>query len=85
MTIDLDTTVALDMAEDGNVVGIAVDTPYLLGYTMAIEGAYGVLGKEAPPFTIVPTIKVTRDNLAEAWEVSLHEETPAEIVEAVQG
>jgi len=85
VTIDLDTTVALDMAEGGNVVGIAVDTPYLLGYTMAIEGAYGVLGKEAPPFTIVPTIKVTRDNLAEAWEASLHEEAPAEIVEAAQG
>ncbi len=85
VTIDLDTTVAVDMAQGGSVVGIAVDTPYLLGYTMAIEGAYGVLGKEAPPFTIVPTIKVTRDNLAEAWEASLHEEAPQEVLEALDG
>ena len=84
VTLDLDTTVALDMAQGGSVVGIAADTAYLLGYTMAIEGAYGILGKEAPPFVIVPTIKVTRENLPEAWEASLHEEPPAEIVEAVQ-
>jgi hypothetical protein len=37
------------------------------------------------PFTIVPTIKVTRDNLAEAWEASLHEEAPSEILEAAEG
>jgi ribose transport system substrate-binding protein len=80
VTIDLDTTVALDMAQSGNIVGIAADTPYLLGYTIAIEGAYGVLGKQAPPFVIVPTIKVTKDNLAEGWQASLHEDAPPEIV-----
>jgi ribose transport system substrate-binding protein len=85
VTIDLDTTVALDMAQGGSVVGIAADTPYLLGYTMALEGAYGILGREAPPFVIVPTIKVTRENLAEGWQASLHEEAPAEILEAAQG
>src|SRR5688500_5684751 len=85
VTIDLDTTVALDMAQGGSVVGIAADTPYLLGYTMALEGAYGILGKEAPPFVIVPTIKVTRENLAEGWQASLQEEAPAEILELYQG
>ena len=84
VTIDLDTTVALDMALDGSVVGIAADAPYAIGYTLALEGAYGVLGKEAPPFTIVPTIKVTKDNLAEGWEASLQEEPPAEILEAAE-
>lgn len=85
VTLDLDTTVALDMAQGGSTVGIAADTPYQLGYTMALVGAYGVLGKEAPPFTIVPTIKVTQDNLPEAWEASLNEAPPPEIVEALGG
>ncbi len=85
VTLDLDTTVALDMAQGGGTVGIAADTPYQLGFTMAIEGAYGVLGKPAPPFVIVPTIKATRENVVEAWQASLHEEAPAEIVEAAQG
>jgi ribose transport system substrate-binding protein len=82
VTIDLDTTVALDMAQGGSVVGIAADTPYALGYTLALEGAYAVLGKEAPPFTIVPTVKVTRDHLAEGWRASLNEDVPAEIAAA---
>ncbi len=85
VTIDLDTTVALDMAQGGSTVGIAADTPYQLGYTMALVGAYGVLGKEAPPFVIVPTIKVTRDNLPEAWPASLNEELPTEISEVYEG
>ncbi len=85
VTLDLDTTVALDMAQGGATVGIAADTPYQLGYTMAIEGAYGVLGKPAPPFVIVPTIKATRENVVKAWQASLHEEAPAEILEATQG
>ncbi|MCC6315258.1 MAG: substrate-binding domain-containing protein, partial [Thermomicrobiales bacterium] len=80
VTIDLDTTVALDMAQGGSVVGIAADTPYVLGYTLALMGAYAVLGKDAPPFTIVPTVKVTRDNLPEGWQASLHEEVPQEIL-----
>jgi ribose transport system substrate-binding protein len=84
VTIDLDTTVALDMATGGNVVGIAADTAYQLGYTMALEGAYGLLGKEAPPFVIVPTIKVTADNLVEAWQASLHEDPPAEILDVYE-
>ncbi len=83
VTIDLDTTVALDLAQGGNMAGIAVDTPYQLGYTMALVGAYGLLGKDAPPFTIVPTIKVTQENLAEAWTASLNEPAPQEIVDAL--
>lgn len=83
VTLDLDTTVALDMAQGGSMIGIAADTPYQLGYTMALVGAYGILGKDAPPFTIVPTIKVTQDNLPEAWTASLNEDAPQEILDAL--
>jgi ribose transport system substrate-binding protein len=83
VTLDLDTNVALDMVEGGNVAGIAADLAYELGRTMATEGAYGLLGKEAPPFTVVPAIKVTADNVVEAWNQSLAQNPPAEVLDVL--
>ena len=83
VTLDIDTNVALDMVEEGNVVGIAADLAYELGRTMAVEGAYGLLGKEAPGFTIVPAIKVTSDNIVDAYNESLGINPPDEILEAL--
>lgn len=83
VTMDLDTNVALDMVEDGNVVGIVADLAYELGRTMAVEGAYGILGKEAPAFTVVPAIKVTEDNIVEAWNRSLAQDPPPQVMEAL--
>ena len=40
-----------------------------------------VLGKEAPPFVIVPAIKVTKENLVEGWRESLGIDPPKEIME----
>lgn len=85
VTLDLDPSIAVDMIQGGNMVGIAADITYELGRTMALEGAYGVLGKEAPPFTIVPAIKVTKDNVADAWQESLHQDPPAEVEKALGG
>jgi ribose transport system substrate-binding protein len=85
VTLDLDPSIALDMIQDGNIVGIAADLAYELGRTMAVEGAYGLLGKEAPAFTIVPAIKVTTDNLAEAWRESLAQDPPPEVLQALEG
>jgi ribose transport system substrate-binding protein len=80
VTLDLGANNALDMAKGGNVVGIAADLAYMLGYTKAMCGAYGVLGKEAPAFVIVPAIKVTKKNLVEGWNESLHMNPPPEIM-----
>ena len=83
VTLDLDTNVALDMVEGGNMVGIVADLAYELGQTMATEGAYGLLGKEAPAFTVVPAIKVTADNVVEAWNESLAQDPPPQVMEAL--
>lgn len=83
VTLDLDTNVALDMVEGGNVAGIAADLAYELGRTMATEGAYGLLGKEAPPFTVVPAIKATADNVIEAWNQSLAQDPPNQVMDAL--
>jgi ribose transport system substrate-binding protein len=73
------------MVQGGNTVGIVADLAYELGRTMATEGAYGVLEKEVPPFTIVPAIKVTEDNLVEGWKESLAQDPPDEVMKALGG
>lgn len=84
VTLDLGANNALDMAKGGNVAGIAADMAYMLGYTKAMLGAYGILGKEAPPFVIVPAMKVTKDNLAEGWKESLHQDAPQVVLDALK-
>lgn len=81
VTLDLGANNALDMAKGGNVVGIAADLAYDLGRTKALMGVYGILGKDAPPFVIVPAIKVTKENLVEGWQKSLHTDPPPEVMD----
>lgn len=83
VTHDLGVNNALDMAQGGHVYGTVADLPYQVGETLATLGAYGILGKDAPPFLTVGFLKVTRDNLAEAWEESLNKELPDAVVEAL--
>ncbi|MCY3967846.1 MAG: substrate-binding domain-containing protein [bacterium] len=85
VTMDLDTNVSLDLVEGGNMVGIAADEAYEIGRTMATKGAYGLLNKAAPPFTIVPAIEVTADNIVEAYELSLATDPPQEVLDALGG
>lgn len=85
ITMDLDTTCALDMAQGGNIVGIACDMPYAMGFGRALMGAYGVLGKECPGYVTSPSFKVTRDNLLDGYKTSLGIEAPAEVQKALAG
>ena len=84
VTLDLDPTIAISLAKEENVVGIIADVPFEIGRAMGVEALWGVLGKEAPPFATVPTLKVTRDNLITAWKESLNEDPPAEVVNALK-
>lgn len=83
VTMDLDTNVSLDMVEGGNIVGIAADEAYQIGVTMAFESAYGLLGREVPPFVVVPAIKVTAENIAEGYARSLQAAPPREVLDAL--
>jgi len=83
VTMDLDTNVSLDMVEGGNIVGIAADEAYQIGITMAVKGAYGLLGLPAPPFVVVPAIKVTADNIVEGYARSLQAAPPREVLDAL--
>lgn len=83
VTEDLGATNDLDMAMGGNMYGKTIDLPYDIGATMAWMAAYDWLGKDAPPFVVVDLMKVTSDNLVEAWERALNMSPPEDILNAL--
>lgn len=83
-TIDLGTNVALDIANNGNIVGLGAQLPYDQGVAEAILAGYSLLGKEAPPYVALPATRVTRDNLLETWELVYNQEAPNEIKEKME-
>lgn len=82
VTLDLSEPVALDMVSGGNVAGIVADQAYDLGKAMAVAAAYGLLGKQAPPFLVAPALTVTSDNVTDGWRRALHRDPPATVVKA---
>ncbi len=83
VTLDLDPTIAVDMASEGNVAGIVADVPFEIGRGMAVGALWRLVGEAAPPFAIVPHMKVTRDNLITAWRESLKQDPPPEVMQAL--
>lgn len=75
---------AMDMANNGNVVGVSMDISYLLGYVRTYLVAWGVLNKVPRSFAIVPAVAVTRDNLAEHWFESYRRPLPDEVLKALE-
>jgi ribose transport system substrate-binding protein len=84
VSLDLDEPLALDLARGGNVAALVADKAYDLGVAMANAAAYGLLGKEAPPFVVVPATTVTKDNLEEGYEASLHRRPPESVLDALK-
>lgn len=82
-TVDLGNNVALDMAQDGFVKGIAAAQPYQQGLTEATLAGYALLGKEAPPFVELPSVPVSRDDVAESWTKIYDVEPPSELTDAL--
>lgn len=83
-TIDLGTTVALEIAKGGLIKGLGAQLPYDQGVAEAILAGYALLGKETPPYVAVPALPVTKDNVLEAWETVYHSPAPDSIREAAQ-
>jgi ribose transport system substrate-binding protein len=83
VSLDLDEPLALDMARGGNTFALIADRAYELGRAMAKSAAYGLLGKPAPPFVIVPALTVTRPNLVEGYRESLNRAPPASVEAAL--
>ena len=68
VTVDLDDTIATDLAAGGNVVGIVADRAYDYGRAMAKAAALSLLGQPAPAFGISDSVTVTKDTIAQGYE-----------------
>jgi ribose transport system substrate-binding protein len=84
VSLDLDEPLALDMAGGGHVAALVTDKAYELGQAMAKAAAYGILGKKAPPFVVATATTVTKANLAQGYEESLHAAPPKSVADAAK-
>ena len=80
---DLDAVNDLDMAQCGNMYGVALDWPYLEGRTMADLAAHALLGEEVPPFVTVPVQTETRENIEQVWHENVNADPPQEVIDAL--
>jgi ribose transport system substrate-binding protein len=83
VSLDLDEQLALDMAKGGNTFALIADKAYELGEAMAKSAAFGLLGKKAPPFVVVPAMTITKSNLVQGYHESLHRSPPANVMKAL--
>lgn len=81
-TIDLGTTVAIDLASGGIVKGVGAQRPYDQGVAEANLAGYGLLGKEAPPYVAIPALPVTQKNVLDAWRQAYSKKPPEKVREA---
>lgn len=79
VTLDLSEPLALDMVKGGNVVAISADEAYSIGTTAANAAALGLIGEKVPPFLAAGAIAITKDNVKEGWNASLHRDPPASL------
>ncbi|MCU1544357.1 MAG: periplasmic binding protein/laci transcriptional regulator [Microbacteriaceae bacterium] len=79
VTNDLDATLAADMVADGPVVGMVGNGAMGIGTGLALAGAYGVLGKEAPELVASEPISVTKSNLDEGWKKDYGTKPPSSV------
>ena len=83
VTLDLDDPVVVDMVSGGQMAAIVADKAWELGKGMADAAAYALLGKKAPPFAVAGVLTVTRDNVAQGYQESLHTDVPTAVKKAM--
>jgi ribose transport system substrate-binding protein len=81
-TCDLGANIAIDMCQDGYVKGTGSQRPYGAGYAEALLAGYSLLGKEAPPYVVLPALPVTKANVVPAWKDANGEEPPEKVRKA---
>lgn len=83
ITIDLGGNNDLDMAQGGNVYGKVADMPYQIGATMAKLSALSILGEDVPSYVVSDTVCMTKDNMVESWNASLHKDPDPAVMKAL--
>ena len=83
VTYDLGGNNDLDMAQNGNTFGKVADMPFQIGATMAKLAALSILGEEAPTYVVSGTVKMTVDNMVEAWNAALNKNPDDNVMKAL--
>lgn len=78
-TEDLSLASALSLKNGEFIYGLGAQRPYDQGVAEAMLAAYGLLGKEAPPYVALNALPVTQENVLEAWTQVYHTDPPPEL------
>jgi ribose transport system substrate-binding protein len=81
-TIDLGNNVARMIAANGIVKGLGAQRPYDQGVAEALLVGYALIGKKAPGYVALPALKVTHQNVLQAYNDIYHVDAPADIKNA---
>jgi len=82
-SVDLSYDSAYSIASGGAFIGTGAQHPYDQGIAEALLGLARLIGKETPPYVLVPGEKVTRDSMPRSWVRVFRSEMPDEIEEAL--
>jgi ribose transport system substrate-binding protein len=82
-TCDLGVNIAIDMAKEGYVKGTGSQRPFGAGYAEGILAGYALLGKQAPPYVVLPALPVGKANLLAAWPQSNGTPPPKVVLDAL--
>lgn len=75
-TIDLGINTGLEISKDGPIKGLGAQLPFQQGVAEAILAGYALVGKEAPTYVAVPSLRVTKENILDAWKLVYNQEAP---------
>ena len=78
-TNDLAADSAVNVAR-GEFLAVGAQQPYDQGVAEAKVAALALLGKEAPPYVSVPTLRVKKENLLSALKQVTKEDPPASLI-----
>lgn len=81
-TVDLGLNVALELARGGLIFGVGAQRPFDQGVAEAELAGYGLIGKPAPPYVVLPALPVSRTSVLEAWDSVYHKAPPEALIQA---
>jgi ribose transport system substrate-binding protein len=76
ITVDLGNEIAAELRRDGPLKGIAAQRPYDQGAAAASAVLLGLIGRSPPAWITSTGLKVTRENLRDAYEAVWHAPAP---------
>jgi ribose transport system substrate-binding protein len=81
-TVDLGSAVAHEVAADGLIKGVAAQRPYEQGLAAGYAALLALIGRQMPPWIVLPGFAVTRANVVEAYQVVWQTPAPSTLVDA---